>query len=236
TLNNNSSSPEELFQTKKSILLTLGRCLLQYGSPCHRVEDTLRHTAKMLMIDATFSIVPDLVLVSMTKPTTHIDDDQQQQHAYQHQKYESETLIIKSAQSFDTGKLVRMTKTMNALHKGDLSLDGCLASLQEIMEAPATCGPFAICFSFAAIGFSASLCMFEGSWFDAALAALLGLVVALLFLISMTFPVYGPVFEISACILVGIFDRILHDYVCFSKVAVSSILILLPGYGMTMAV
>ena len=28
---------ERLFQTKKSILLLLGQCLLKYGSPCHRV-------------------------------------------------------------------------------------------------------------------------------------------------------------------------------------------------------
>ncbi|KAI9499709.1 hypothetical protein BDB00DRAFT_753099 [Zychaea mexicana] len=216
------SSPEQLFQTKKAILLTLGQCLLQYGSPCHRVEDTLRHAAKMLAIEASFSIVPDLVLVSMAK-TYHHDDT-------------SKTLTIKSAQSFDTGKLVRVTKTMNNLYKGDLSLEDCLASLHEIIDSPATCGNFAVCFSFAAIGFSASVCMFNGSWLDASLAAGLGLIVAVLFIASMNFPVYGPVFEVSACIIVGIFGRVLHDYVCFSKVAVSSILILLPGYGMTMAV
>ncbi|KAI7850393.1 hypothetical protein BDC45DRAFT_447055 [Circinella umbellata] len=193
----------------------------------------------MLAIDATFSIVPDLVLVSITKPSDSSFDsggnslEQQQQ---QKSKHQPETLTIKSSQNFDTGKLVRVTKTMNSLHKGDLDLDECLASLYEIIEAPATCGPFEICFSFAAIGFSATLCMFEGSWFDGLLAAALGLMVALLFLISMSFPVYGPVFEISACIMVGIVDRLSHDYVCFSKVAVSSILILLPGYGMTMAV
>ena len=32
-----SSSHERQFQTKKTILLTLGQCLLRYGSPCHRV-------------------------------------------------------------------------------------------------------------------------------------------------------------------------------------------------------
>ena len=201
----------------------------------------------MLAIDATFSIVPDLVLVSITKPSDSFDnsssngsgvivEEHEQRQQGPKRNYEPETLTIKSAQNFDTGKLVRVTKTMNSLHRGDLGLDSCLASLHEIMEAPATCGPLEICFSFSAIGFSATLCMFEGSWYDALLAAALGLMVALLFLISMSFPVYGPVFEISACIMVGIFDRVLHDYVCFSKVAVSSILILLPGYGMTMAV
>ena len=201
----------------------------------------------MLAIDATFSIVPDLVLVSITKPSDSFDnsssngsgivvEEHEQRQQVPKRNYEPETLTIKSAQNFDTAKLVRVTKAMNSLHRGDLNLDSCLASLHEIIEAPATCGPLELCVSFAASGFSATLCMFEGSLFDALLAAALGLMVALLFLISMSFPVYGPVFEISACIMVGIFDRVLHDYVCFSKVAVSSILILLPGYGMTMAV
>ena len=176
----------------------------------------------MMQIEASFSIVPDLVLVSMTKP--------------EDPKKEPETLTIKSSQSYDTAKLVRVARTMNALFKGEASLDGCLTSLNEIVESPATCGYGALCFSFAAIGFSATTCMFDGTWIDACLAAALGLAVALLMIASMTFPVYGPIFEVSACILVGIFGRVLHDYVCFTKVAVSSILILLPGYGMTMAV
>ena len=36
-ITSNDDTPAQIFQTKKSILLTLGQCLLRYGSPCHRV-------------------------------------------------------------------------------------------------------------------------------------------------------------------------------------------------------
>ena len=147
-----------------------------------------------------------------------------------------ETLTIKSAVGFDVGKLVKMTKTMNALYKGKQNPEQCLMSLQDIIDAPPSCGNFALCFSFSAIGFTATACMFDGTWIDATAATILGLLVALLFIASIKIPAYGPVYEVSSCIIVGLAARLLHQYTCFITVGLSPILILLPGYGMTMAV
>ncbi|KAI9312346.1 hypothetical protein BX666DRAFT_824367 [Dichotomocladium elegans] len=175
----------------------------------------------MLDMNATFSIVPDLVIVSLAHPDN---------------PGRSETLTVKSGLTFDIGKLVRVTKTMNALYGGELNARSCLATLQEIAELPPTCGSWGLCFAFSSIGFTATTSMFEGTWIDATMAAALGLLVSLLFIASLKFHAYGPVFEISACILVGLAGRIFHSYTCYIKVALSPILILLPGYGMTMAV
>lgn len=180
----------------------------------------MRHAAKMLAIDASFTIVPDLVLISMRLP----------------HRQNSETLSVKCGQSFDVGKLVRVARTMNALFRGDLNTDGCLAALQDIATEPSTCGNMSIILSFACIGFTATACMFNGTWIDASVSAALGTVVGALFILANQFPVYGPVFEISSCIFVALFARVLHSYVCFDQVSLASILILLPGYGMTMAV
>lgn len=153
----------------------------------------------------------------------------------QHSPY-PETLTIKTAVGFDVGKLVRMTKTMNALYKGKQDPEQCLTSLQEIIDSPPSCGNWALCFSFSAIGFTATACMFDGTWIDATAATILGLLVALLFIASMKIPAYGPIYEVSSCIMVGLAARLLHKYACFITVGLSPILILLPGYGMTMAV
>ncbi|KAI7883272.1 hypothetical protein K492DRAFT_126560, partial [Lichtheimia hyalospora FSU 10163] len=147
-----------------------------------------------------------------------------------------ETLTIKSVVGFDVGKLVKMTKTMNALYKGKQNPEQCLMSLQDIIDAPPSCGNFALCFSFSAIGFTATACMFDGTWIDATAATILGFLVALLFIASIKIPAYGPVYEVSSCIIVGLAARLLHQYTCFITVGLSPILILLPGYGMTMAV
>lgn len=209
----------------------------------------------MLTIDASFSIVPDLVLVSFMPPTPHPSSGKHPSMTQNNTTNEkgnierpcsscpsvpplaaSETLSIKTAMAFDTHKLVLVSRSMNNLYKGDISLDACLCELREIMGSPATSGYWSTMLAFILIGFSATACMFNGTWYDALAAAGLGWVVSLLLIASTLFPVYGPVFEVSSCVFVGIMGRVLHNYTCFSRLGVSSILILLPGYGMTMAV
>ncbi|CAO3651018.1 unnamed protein product [Cunninghamella echinulata] len=78
--------------------------------------------------------------------------------------------------------------------------------------------------------------LFNGSWYDACLSALLGLIVGLLFVLACRYPIYSRVFELSSSFLVAFIARAFHNYCCFSSVAISGILILLPGYSMTVAV
>lgn len=180
----------------------------------------MKHAAKMLKVQASFSIVPDLVLVSVTNPRLA----------------EPETVAVKSPQAMDVWRVSRVVRTMNNFYKGHFGPEECLASLKRILASKPTCSNIAVCLSFALTGFTATACMFEGTWIDASAAGAAGLVAALLFIAANNFPAYGPVYEVSCSILVGFFARALNRYACFTKVAVSSILILLPGYGMTMSV
>ncbi|RCH95467.1 hypothetical protein CU098_000473, partial [Rhizopus stolonifer] len=187
----------------KSVVILLGRLLLKCGCPCHRVDDMLQLTAQMLSLDASFSFLPDSVLVTFTEQN------------------QSESIMVKSPQGYDNGQV---------------DLDHCLVQLHDVATAPPTCGVYATLIFFTLSSFSASAMMFGGTWIDASISGGLGFLVAVLYLLSIQFPVYARVFEISASVLVALITRALHEYCCFVSVAMSALLILLPGYTMTIGV
>ncbi|KAL9538221.1 hypothetical protein MBANPS3_011096 [Mucor bainieri] len=227
TTNNNSSSNNNndgvekdqlLYEKKKSIIILLGRLLLKCGCPCHRVDETLQHTSKLLELDASFSFLPDSVLITFT------DGD------------ETQSIMVKSPQGFDNGKIAKINDIMNFFQRGELDLDRCLVLLHDVATAPPTCGVWATVTFFTLSSFTASAMMFGGTWIDACISGALGLLVAILYILSAHFPIYARVFEISASVVVAIITRALHNYCCFTSVVLSAILILLPGYTMTVGV
>ncbi|KAI7863443.1 hypothetical protein BDF14DRAFT_1733977 [Spinellus fusiger] len=211
---------ESLFEKKKQIMLLLGQTLLKSGCPCHAVEDILKHTSKVFNVNATFSFLPDSVIFTFTHAVSEV----------------TESIMVKAPIGFDTHKIGQINKIMNSYHNDKTSIQECLTELQNIAAAPATCGVISTLIAFGASSFSASCVLFGGSWADATLSGALGLLVALLSIVSSRFHTYSRVFDVSASVVVAIIVRAMHNYVCFTKVAVSAVLILLPGYGMTMAV
>ena len=144
--------------------------------------------------------------------------------------------MVKAAPGYDTGKIGQINDIMNAFHKDEISLDQCLGRLQALAAAPPTAGFWSTLFAFSVSAFTGSILLFDGSWIDAGISGALGLLVALLFILAKNFPVYGRVYEMSASVIVAIVTRALHNYCCFTSVVVSAVLVLLPGYSMTMAV
>ncbi|KAI8081868.1 uncharacterized protein B0P05DRAFT_64227 [Gilbertella persicaria] len=207
-----------LYEKKKSVVILLGRLLLKCGCPCHRVDDMLQLTAQMLSLDASFSFLPDSVLVTFTEQN------------------QSESIMVKSPQGYDNGKIASIHDIMNQFYRGQVDLDHCLVQLHDVATAPPTCGVYATLIFFTLSSFSASAMMFGGTWIDASISGGLGFLVAVLYLLSIQFPVYARVFEISASVLVALITRALHEYCCFVSVAMSALLILLPGYTMTIGV
>ena len=171
-----------------------------------------------MALDASFSFLPDSILITFT----NADD--------------TESIMVKAPQGFDNGKMARISSTMNNFYRGEIDLDRCLVMLHEVATSPPTCGIWSTIIFFTASSFTASALMFKGTWIDASVSSALGLMVAILYIISGYFPIYARVFEISASVFVAIVTRALHNYVCFTGVAMSSILILLPGYTMTVGV
>ncbi|RCH92121.1 hypothetical protein CU097_008290 [Rhizopus azygosporus] len=213
-----SNQDSVLFEKKKSIIILLGRLLLKCGCPCHRVDDTLQHTSSLLSLNAAFSFLPDSVLITFMNGS------------------DSQSIMVKSPQGYDTGKIATINDIMNSFYKGQVDLDRCLILLHDVATAPPTCGSWATLFFFTASSFSGSALLFNGTWIDASVSGGLGLLVSILYILSAHFPIYARVFEISTSVIVAIIARALYRYCCFTSVVLPAILILLPGYTMTVGV
>jgi uncharacterized membrane protein YjjP (DUF1212 family) len=152
--------------------------------------------------------------------------------------YENNTfsIMVKSPPGLDTGKIGTINDIMNLFFRSEIDLDRCLVLLHEVATAPPTCGIFSTVAFFVLSSGTASVMMFGGRWMDGAISVMTGTMVAILYILSTHFPIFARVFEMSASICVAIVARALHGYCCFTSVAMSSILILLPGYTMTMGV
>ncbi|KAI8975332.1 hypothetical protein BDF20DRAFT_822667 [Mycotypha africana] len=207
-----------LYEKKKSIVILLGRLLLKCGCPCHRVDEILQQTAKIIGVDAGFTFLPDAFIVTFALSAV------------------SQSVMVKAPQGFDNGKIAKINDIMNMLFRGIIDLDRCLVLLHDVATAPPTCGVWHTLFFFAMGSFTAAAMLFNGSWIDAAVSGALGLLVAMLFLLSAKFPIFARVFELTASALVAIIAKALHQYCCFKTVALASLLILLPGYTMTVGV
>ncbi|KAI9467938.1 hypothetical protein BDB00DRAFT_777468 [Zychaea mexicana] len=223
--------PHQITRAKKErLVVLLGECLLKSGCPGHRAEEALQHSASILgLTNASFSLLPETVLV------TFMSDG-----GNKHQQ----SLMIKSPTSLDMGKIGQVHQIMNRCliqqantkKDDDDVLDQCIQALQHVSNSPPTWGFLGTLFSFFVSSFTACAMLFDGSWIDCILSGILGLVVAVLFVLASCRPIYGRVFEISACVFVSALAQALHAYCCFTSVAVSGVLNLLPGYAMTMAV
>ena len=154
-------------------------------------------------------------------------------------RQQQQSLMIKSPQSLDMGKIGQVQRIMNQCllaARDDDVLDQCIQSLVIVSNAPPTWGFFGIVSAFFVSSFTACALLFDGSWIDCSLSGVLGLIVGVLYVLAGYRPIYGRVFEISACVFVSAMAQALHSYCCFTSVAVSGVLILLPGYAMTMSV
>lgn len=178
----------------------------------------MQHTSSLLSLNAAFSFLPDSVLITFTNGS------------------DSQSIMVKSPQGYDTGKISTINDIMNSFYKGQVDLDRCLILLHDVATAPPTCGSWATLFFFTASSFSGSALLFNGTWIDASVSGGLGLLVSILYILSAHFPIYARVFEISTSVIVAIIARALYKYCCFTSVVLPAILILLPGYTMTIGV
>ncbi|KAI8584123.1 hypothetical protein K450DRAFT_168768 [Umbelopsis ramanniana AG] len=207
-------------EDKKKLIALMSQCLVRYGCPSHRIESSLEQTARFLSVDAAFSYVPGQMMISFGG-VSMID---------------SQTVLIKVHQGYDIKKLADVDDVANALCRSELHVGDCLLKLEEIVNSPPTWGSYGTIVAFTMCSFTACLVMFGGSWTDSTVAGVLGFLVGALNVMASQHSVYSNVFEVSASAAVALISRSLFQWVCFSKVAISAVIVLLPGYSMTVAV
>jgi uncharacterized membrane protein YjjP (DUF1212 family) len=206
---------------RQEYIIKLCRALMLFGAPTHRLEEYLSMTARVLEIDGQFLYLPGCMIISFDDRSTHT----------------TEVRIVRLAQGIDLGKLKdvhliykEVMHDVIGVEEGTLKLDDLVKAKDKFHPwfrvlifglTSATCAPFS---------FSARLIDLPIIFFFGCLVGMLQLIVA------PKSALYSNVFEVTSTVIVSFLARAFGsisngNLFCFSALAQSGIVMLLPGYA-----
>eukprot|EP00249_Psilotum_nudum_P014056 c24640_g2_i1 orf=1307-2398(+) len=216
------------FNLHRRFLYRLAVALHSYGSSASRTEYLIEKAADRLHEKVNIAVFPSLILLSF--PDTDSDEPAR-----------NEFHLITVESDLDVDKLGRADELANHVGKRDTPLPVAYWRLKAIATSISEFGKWWRFFSFALSASMAALLFFEGSIWDAYFAMLLGLVVGILDKIAAKSSLFGSLIEFAAAVIVSFMARLLSVHLtqlklCFSSIALSSLVQLLPGMSLTLGV
>ncbi|KAI8584273.1 hypothetical protein K450DRAFT_219021 [Umbelopsis ramanniana AG] len=205
---------------RQEFIIKLGKGLIRAGAPSHRIEAALDHTSRRLDVDGSYMVLPGLMMLTFGDAETHT----------------SETKLIKCARGLDVAKLERVNHISHMVARGKMAVPEALDMLEEVRKSPPTWSTYWVLGAYVVSAATVASLFFGGSWTDFWVSGIFGLFVGLFTLVAERFPMIANVFEIFVSICVAVIARALHQWICFSAVSLSAVVIALPGYSLTSAV
>lgn len=207
---------------RQRFLLRLGRALMLFGAPSHRLEEYLKSTARVLEIDAQVLYIPGCILVSFGDATTHT----------------SETRLIRVAQGLNLAKLHATHLIYKEVVHDLMSLEEASSHIDQILRSKNVYPWWLVVFFYGLACACCGMFAYGAFWRDIPLIFLIGSGVGFLqFWVQPKSDLYANVFEVSSSIIVSFMGRAFgsignsKDYVfCFASIVQASLALILPGY------
>ena len=225
--------------TRQKYLLKLCRALMQYGAPTHRLEEYMKMSARVLEIEGQFLYIPGCMIISFDDSSTHT----------------TEVKLVRTAQGVDLGKLkdvheiykevcisldlpydhVKANKNFQVVHDV-IGVEEATQSLDIVMRAKPKHIAWVLVFIYGLSSATVAPFAFQARLIDLPICFVLGCILGILQLIvAPKSELYSNVFEISAAVLTSFLARAFGsirggDLFCFSALAQSAIVLILPGY------
>ncbi|KAJ2608825.1 pheromone-regulated protein prm10 [Coemansia sp. RSA 1365] len=204
---------------KQDFLMHLTRAWHAFGSPVHRMESSLMEVARYLDIDACFFTIPGLTLISFGDPDTH----------------SSETHIVRASNGYDMHRLEQANRISWRLRKGEATVHESIRDIESLMAAPPLFSWYLRIFFCFMQSFFVSATLFHGSWKEAAISGVMGMMVGVFEILGSNHLTIGYLLNVIPPIIVALVAALLSDHICFSAVPMAATINLLPGMGLALA-
>ena len=205
----------------EAFVATAGRALHSFGSPAHRLEDTLGRVAQQLGLDAQFFSTPTAIFASFADrggaPRTRL---------YRVQPGE-----------VNLEQLARLDALLGRVAAGVVPLHRATAKVERILRAAPRYGAVGNTLSFALVSATAAH-FFGGSGADVLAALGVGLMIGLLGLGVERRPAVARVFEPLAAALASLLATLLAaatGVIAPYVVTLAGLIVLIPGFTLTVA-
>lgn len=205
---------------RQEYIVSLCRALMLYGAPSHRLEEYLSMKARFLKIDGQFLYLPGSMVISFDDRSTHT----------------TEVRMVRSAQGIDLGRLKDVHRIYKEVIHNVMDVEEGRERLDKLMNSRDRVHPWLRVVAFGLTSAACATFSFRARLIDLPLCFCLGCLVGFLqIIVAPRSKMYNNVFEVSAVILVSFLSRAFGSIAggslfCFSAMAQSSIVILLPGY------
>lgn len=180
----------------------------------------LRMSARVLGIEGQFFYLPTCMIIAFDDSNTHT----------------TEIKIVRAPYGVDLGKLKDTHEIYKEVVHDLISVDEALPRLDEVFKRPAQYSPRVLIFMYGLCSASVGPFAFGARWIDLPISFALGIIVGLLQLqLSPRSALYTNVFEVTAAVVTSCLARAFGsirggDVFCFSALAQSAIVLILPGY------
>jgi uncharacterized membrane protein YjjP (DUF1212 family) len=204
-----------------AFVLSLGRALHRYGTPAHRLEDGLRQVCRRLDLDSEVFSTPTTLIMSFGRPT------------------ELRTRMMRvEGGELDMGKLAQVDALAEAVIERRVTAADGVARLESIVSAPRRYGRVVSTLVHGTTAGSIAV-FFGGRLPDVALAGVIGLSLGLLAQWLARSNDQARVLELIGAAFAALASGLasaVWPSIAPSLVTVASLVILLPGMSLTLAI
>ncbi|PIL34619.1 hypothetical protein GSI_03398 [Ganoderma sinense ZZ0214-1] len=201
---------------RQEFILKLARAMMMFGGPTHRLQAQIKATAKVLDIELSCMYLPDVMLVSFDDAGTGT----------------SNIKFIRQGSALDIGKLQEAHELYWEVIHDNVSVKDASVHLDDLMRRKQFYKNWQIVLFGGAC--SASICSvsFNGSFIDCLVSFPLGCLLILIQFFAARNELYSNVFEITVATVFSFIAAALSatPYFCYSAVASSSVVLILPGF------
>jgi uncharacterized membrane protein YjjP (DUF1212 family) len=208
---------------RQKYIIKLCRALMLFGAPTHRLEEYLRMMARVLEIQGQFLYLPGCMIISFDDIATHT----------------TEVKLVRAPQAVNLGKLKDTHEIYKEVLHDVISVGEATARLDQMLnEVERKLYVWSRVFMYGVASATVAPFAFNGRWIDLPICFILGCLVGWLQLIVAPMSdVYRPLSEVGAAVLTSFAARAFgsiqyqgEDLFCFSALAQSAIVLILPGY------
>ncbi|KAL2652223.1 hypothetical protein R1flu_020351 [Riccia fluitans] len=211
---------------KRRFLRRLAIALVAYGSSSPRAEYLVARAGERLHEKLNISIFYSAILLVFPGSGDPCRD---------------ETYLDRVEVDTDVAKLQQVDEIANGVGLPSTPLSDAYRRLSSVARKESPFGSWSTLLGYTITAPTAALLFFDGGIWDAAFSLLLGFVVGLLSLYSSSLTALGDILEFVSAIFVSFTARLISEYfqhlgVCFFSMALSGLVWLLPGEGLTVGV
>ncbi|KAF9974736.1 hypothetical protein BGZ73_001819 [Actinomortierella ambigua] len=205
---------------RQDYILRLARAMIRYGAPSHRLEDAVDSTARALEINLQCVYLPNVMVIAFTDYETHT----------------SETHLLKVSAGLDMYKFAQVHQVLKMVTHSVMSVEEGIMKLEAINSERDLHPRWLLILAYAAASFCTASMFFKGGWVDSGVALVMGVTVGLMTWLSEKLPSYSNICEVTMSLLVAFVAEALQNYVCKGAVKMAGIVMLLPGYTITVSI